>query len=161
MRIILASKSPRRRELLSALYRDFEIISEETDETLPAGVHPREGVAILAVRKGAAVREKVGDEVVYFCTVIPVQIKCNVWVVSRFGNFEIQKRFSFCFIEGVFRKLTGTLHSVLHLLGIEYHVSAFILLPITFCVLASSNAFNTSLLTFIRSEYLVKSSLLD
>jgi septum formation protein len=62
MRIILASKSPRRRELLSELYRDFEIITEETDETLPAGVHPREGVAILAVRKGAAVKAKIGDE---------------------------------------------------------------------------------------------------
>ena len=62
MRIILASKSPRRRELLSALYRDFEIITEETDETLPVGVHPREGVAILAVRKGAAVKAKIGDE---------------------------------------------------------------------------------------------------
>ena len=62
MRIILASKSPRRRELLSELYRDFEIITEETDETLPVGVHPREGVAILAVRKGAAVKAKIGDE---------------------------------------------------------------------------------------------------
>jgi septum formation protein len=62
MRIILASKSPRRRELLSELYRDFEIITEETDDTLPVGVHPREGVAILAVRKGAAVKAKIGDE---------------------------------------------------------------------------------------------------
>lgn len=62
MRIILASKSPRRRELLSELYRDFEIITEETDETLPVGVHPREGVAILAVRKGTAVKAKIGDE---------------------------------------------------------------------------------------------------
>ena len=62
MRIILASKSPRRRELLSELYRDFEIITEETDETLPEGIHPREGVAILAERKGAAVKDKVGDE---------------------------------------------------------------------------------------------------
>ena len=62
MRIILASKSPRRRELLSELYRDFEIITEETDETLPAGIHPREGVAILAERKGAAVKDKIGDE---------------------------------------------------------------------------------------------------
>ena len=62
MRIILASKSPRRRELLSELYNDFAIITAETDETLPEGVHPREGVAILAVRKGAAVREMVGDD---------------------------------------------------------------------------------------------------
>ena len=55
MRIILASKSPRRKELLGRLYSDFEIITKETDETLPEGVHPREGVAILAERKGKAV----------------------------------------------------------------------------------------------------------
>ena len=55
MRIILASKSPRRRELLSELFSDFEIITAECDESLPEGVHPREGVEILAVRKGAAV----------------------------------------------------------------------------------------------------------
>ena len=62
MRIILASKSPRRRELLSEIYKDFEIITAETDETLPEGMHPREGVAMLAVRKGAAVRDMVGDD---------------------------------------------------------------------------------------------------
>ena len=55
MRIILASKSPRRRELLSELFSDFEIITAECDESLPEGVHPREGVEILAVRKGEAV----------------------------------------------------------------------------------------------------------
>ena len=62
MRIILASKSPRRRELLGKIYNSFEIITEETDETLPRGVHPREGVAILAERKGRAVMEKVGAD---------------------------------------------------------------------------------------------------
>ena len=62
MRIILASKSPRRRELLGELYDNFEIITEETDETLPQGLHPREGVAVLAERKGRAVMEKVGEE---------------------------------------------------------------------------------------------------
>ena len=55
MRIVLASKSPRRRELLSALYPDFEIICEEVDESLDDAVHPRDGVRILAERKGRAV----------------------------------------------------------------------------------------------------------
>ena len=55
MRIVLASKSPRRRELLSALYPDFEIICEEVDESLDDSVHPRDGVRILAERKGRAV----------------------------------------------------------------------------------------------------------
>ena len=62
MRIILASKSPRRKELLANLYKDFEIITEETDESLPDGVHPREGVAVLAVRKGKAVEAKIGAD---------------------------------------------------------------------------------------------------
>ena len=55
MKIILASKSPRRKELLSSVCRDFEIITSEADETLPEGIHPKDGVAILAKRKGAAV----------------------------------------------------------------------------------------------------------
>lgn len=52
MKIILASKSPRRKELLSALFPAFDIMTKDVDETLPEGVHPREGVSTLAVRKG-------------------------------------------------------------------------------------------------------------
>ena len=55
MRVILASKSPRRKELLGKIYESFDIITEETDETLPSDIHPREGVAVLAMRKGRAV----------------------------------------------------------------------------------------------------------
>ena len=55
MKIILASASPRRRELLSSVCRSFEIKTAETDENLDASVHPRDGVEILAVRKGRAV----------------------------------------------------------------------------------------------------------
>ena len=57
MRIVLASKSPRRRELLGKIVPDFEIITRETDETLPSSIHPREGVEVLAVRKGRAVAD--------------------------------------------------------------------------------------------------------
>jgi len=62
MRIILASKSPRRRELLGKIVEEFEIITKETDENLPEGIHPREGVEILAVRKGAAVAADIEGE---------------------------------------------------------------------------------------------------
>ena len=55
MKIILASASPRRRELLSAVCRSFEIKTAETDESLDASVHPRDGVEILAIRKGRSV----------------------------------------------------------------------------------------------------------
>ena len=55
MKYILASKSPRRRELLGSIVKDFDIITKEVDETLPKEVHPREGVELLAIRKGAAI----------------------------------------------------------------------------------------------------------
>lgn len=62
MRYILASKSPRRRELLSEIVKDFEIITKDVDETLPEGIHPREGVELLAVRKGEAVAKEAGKD---------------------------------------------------------------------------------------------------
>ena len=62
MRVILASKSPRRRELLSKIVEEFEIITRETDENLPSEIHPSQGVEILAIRKGEAVAQEVGAE---------------------------------------------------------------------------------------------------
>ncbi len=62
MRIILASKSPRRRELLSSLFSDFEIIASDADESLPNERTPAESAAIIALRKGEAVSAKVGED---------------------------------------------------------------------------------------------------
>ena len=59
MRIILASKSPRRKELLSKRFKDFEVIVSEADESIPAGILPEEGVALIAERKGQAVYRKI------------------------------------------------------------------------------------------------------
>ena len=64
MRYILASKSPRRKELLSEIIPTFEIITGEADETLPDNVHPRDGVEILAIRKGEGVARDNPDAVV-------------------------------------------------------------------------------------------------
>lgn len=55
MRIVLASKSPRRKELLGKIYPDFVVITKETDETLPFGTEAKKGVELLAVKKGEAV----------------------------------------------------------------------------------------------------------
>lgn len=56
-KIILASKSPRRKELLSDIYPDFEIMTAEVDESLPVGIDLREGVRLLAERKGKPIAE--------------------------------------------------------------------------------------------------------
>lgn len=55
MKIILASKSPRRREYMAALFPDYECVSREVDESLPEDTAPVRGVELLARRKGEAV----------------------------------------------------------------------------------------------------------
>ena len=63
-KLILASGSPRRKELLSKLQIPFEVIVSECDETLPADTPAAEAAALLAVRKAAAVAELHPDAVV-------------------------------------------------------------------------------------------------
>ncbi|MBE6537697.1 MAG: septum formation protein Maf [Ruminococcaceae bacterium] len=62
MEIILASASPRRREILSAVCEKFDIKVSDTDESLAEYVHPYDEVRILAERKGRAVLDSFGYE---------------------------------------------------------------------------------------------------
>ena len=61
MRIILASKSPRRRELLSKLFSDFEIIVSDADEE-SGEKNPAYLVKELSLRKGRAVADRILNE---------------------------------------------------------------------------------------------------
>lgn len=54
--IILASKSPRRKELLSLITTDFEIKSADVDESLPDGISPSEAVEYLSKIKAEPFR---------------------------------------------------------------------------------------------------------
>ena len=59
-RIVLASKSPRRRELLETLGARFEVITSDCDENI-TGLAPRDLVRELALRKAEAVYERLSD----------------------------------------------------------------------------------------------------
>lgn len=61
MKIILASASPRRRELLSRLGVDFEIIAADVDEQVDFTLSPEELVSGLALRKARAVSNILKD----------------------------------------------------------------------------------------------------
>lgn len=61
MKFILASKSPRRREILSSLGLNFDIITSEADET-SSETNPEKLVMTLAARKGEAVVKKLESE---------------------------------------------------------------------------------------------------
>lgn len=56
-RVILASGSPRRKELLSSIGIDFAVCVPDVDESLDPGWSPAEAVEQLAYRKGRAVVE--------------------------------------------------------------------------------------------------------
>lgn len=55
MSFILASKSPRRQELLRYITEDFTVMASDADETLPEGISPEDAAAFLARLKGEAV----------------------------------------------------------------------------------------------------------
>lgn len=77
MRIILASNSPRRKELLHQIFEKFEIIKSNFDESTIKEKEPKKLVQILSLKKAEEVFEKIkkeseeilligGDTLVYF-----------------------------------------------------------------------------------------------
>lgn len=63
-RIILASKSPRRSDLLLSLGLDFDVIITDANETLPDGISPDKAVMLLSARKADAIARENPDAVV-------------------------------------------------------------------------------------------------
>lgn len=62
--IILASKSPRRQELLKGLDINFEIQTKDVDESYPATMTPEEVPAFLAEKKAAAFEDQLGENTI-------------------------------------------------------------------------------------------------
>lgn len=69
-KIVLASGSPRRKQLLEWAEVDFEIIVESTDETYPEGLSTEEVPVYIARQKAAAVRHKTDKTIVAADTIV-------------------------------------------------------------------------------------------
>ena len=63
-KIILASKSPRRQELLRLMDVDFRIVLKDVDESYPENLSPQEIAVYIAEKKAKAFDESVNDEIV-------------------------------------------------------------------------------------------------
>jgi nucleoside triphosphate pyrophosphatase len=63
MRLILASASPRRAELLRAAGYEFDVVAADVDESIRVGESPAEYVRRLAAEKSAAVQKTVASGV--------------------------------------------------------------------------------------------------
>ena len=62
--IILASKSPRRQELLRLMDIDFRIVLKDVDESYPDHLTPEQIAVYIAEKKAKAFDESVNDEIV-------------------------------------------------------------------------------------------------
>jgi septum formation protein len=62
--LILASKSPRRQELLRMMGYDFRIVLKEVDETFPKNLSPAEAAVFIAEKKAGAFDEELSGEIV-------------------------------------------------------------------------------------------------
>lgn len=60
-RIVLASKSPRRKQLLDWAGIPYEVIVSETDESFPEHLSPREAAIHIAVNKATEVKKNIGN----------------------------------------------------------------------------------------------------
>ncbi len=69
-RFIVASGSPRRRELLSSAGYVFDVIPSDADETLKEGIHAFDAVKELSKRKALSVSKKYPRAVVLGCDTV-------------------------------------------------------------------------------------------
>ncbi|MBE6902851.1 MAG: septum formation protein Maf [Ruminococcaceae bacterium] len=62
--MILASQSPRRKELLSLITEDFRVIPAKGEEILPANISPSEAVILLSRQKAAEIYTEYKNELI-------------------------------------------------------------------------------------------------
>ena len=70
MKLILASQSPRRRELLSLLNIPFEVCVSQADDTMEPGAPPEQQVALVSRRKAEATPRQEDQVVIAADTIV-------------------------------------------------------------------------------------------
>ena len=100
-RFVLASASPRRKDLLAAAGYEFTVLPSDADETLPASCGAEEAVKLLAERKALSVVPLVPGTVVLGCD-----------TVVAIGNEILGKPETADEAAAMLRRLSGKVHTV-------------------------------------------------
>ena len=100
MKLVLASKSPRRSEILKNAGIDFTIRVADADETIPAGTNPQDAVVFLAARKALAVERAEDETILGADTIVVLDGKILGKPKDREDAFNM------------LRSLSGRVHSV-------------------------------------------------
>lgn len=121
--LILASKSPRRKELLSLITEDFVIKSAEVDETIPNGYTPRQAVEYLSKIKAEPLANE-GDTVIGADTVVVIDEQILGKPVDRTDAFNMLKMLSGRY-HSVFTGVTVIKNGVAKTFSVETRVKFF------------------------------------
>ncbi len=101
MKILLASQSPRRKELLSGLGFDFEVVKTDCEEILPETIGVEEAAAYLSVLKADSYQNLEEDEVLLTADTI---VAINGQILGKPKNEEDARQ--------MLRSLSGKTHQV-------------------------------------------------
>lgn len=102
MKIILASKSPRRKEILETMGVSFEIDVADVDESVDACLSPVEAVCEISKRKAEKVAERHGDDE------IVISADTVVVIDGKIIGKPKDKEDAFC----ILKNLSGRAHEV-------------------------------------------------
>ena len=100
MKLILASKSPRRRQMFDSLGLDYEAITTSVDESYKGKIVPSRLVEILSLRKAEAVKADRDDIVIASDTVVALDNRIFGKPSDRREAYEMM------------RALSGSVHKV-------------------------------------------------
>jgi septum formation protein len=84
-RLILASKSPRRQELLRSLEVDFEIRTKDVDEDFPEDLDPNLVAEFLAIKKSTAFEELAENELLLTSDTTVI---CNGKILNKAADYN-------------------------------------------------------------------------
>lgn len=95
-KIILASKSPRRKQLLELAEIDFDVVSIDTDESYPETLAIEEIPKYIALQKAMAVKEKLANDRIILAadTIVTIDNKIIGKPVDREDAVNILKNLS-------------------------------------------------------------------
>lgn len=108
MRWILASGSPRRRDLLTVLGRPFEVVKSDIDETCRPDEYPLEYVERMAMEKSATVLASLGNS----GSLPTVLIAADTIVIAPIGDVVLGKPADAAEARNTLRLLRGQTHTV-------------------------------------------------
>lgn len=125
MKVILASASPRRQELLGYVFDEFECKPADIDESLPDEIKAEESAEYLAVKKAEHIAKEYPDALVIGCDTVVVH-KGTVYgkpadekdAAEMLGELSGEKH---SVITGVCLCLNGKKHSFSDVTAVEFY----------------------------------------